>query len=105
MVLEIAAEFGLVGLALFTAWVVLAIRGAVTSPVLAALLAATLLYTLFSGSIASNAEFWIFSAMAVAAGARPVARSVGDFGSDEALPASGISPGPAAGGVPTGSPG
>ncbi len=72
MLLEIAAEFGLVGIGLFGAWLVLAIRGTVTSPVLAALLAASLAYTLFSGSIASNAEFWIVSAIGVARAALPV---------------------------------
>ncbi len=63
---EIGAELGAVGLLAIVVWFVLALRGAAGSPLLVALVVATGVFSLFSGSIASNAEFWIFSALAVA---------------------------------------
>jgi O-antigen ligase len=66
IVLEIAAEMGIVGLACLLGWVVLAFRGAARSPLLLALLVASGTFALFSGSMAGNAEFWLFSGLAVA---------------------------------------
>jgi O-antigen ligase len=65
LVAEIGSELGLVGLLALAAWVVLALRGAAGSPILVALLVATAVFSLFSGSVASNAEFWLVSALAV----------------------------------------
>ena len=47
-------------------WLAFAVRGAAGSPILMALVVSTALFTLFSGSLASNAEFWLCSAFAVA---------------------------------------
>lgn len=66
LVVEIAAELGLLGLLAYAAWLALALRGAMSSPLLTALVVATTFYSLFSGSLASNVEFWLFSALAVA---------------------------------------
>jgi O-antigen ligase len=66
LVAEIGSELGLVGLLALAAWFVLALRGAAGSPILVALLIATAVFGLFSGSVASNAEFWLVSALAVA---------------------------------------
>lgn len=66
LVFEIAAELGLLGILLVVPWVVFAVRGALGSPILTALLVSTAIFTLFSGSLASNAEFWLCSAFAVA---------------------------------------
>jgi len=66
LVFEIAAELGLLGILLLVPWVAFAVRGAAGSPILMALLVATAIFSLFSGSIASNAEFWLCSAFAVA---------------------------------------
>ncbi|HTC85674.1 MAG TPA: O-antigen ligase family protein [Candidatus Acidoferrum sp.] len=71
---EILSELGIVGLLAFVPWTVLAIRGAAGSPLLVALVATTGTYFLFSGSLASNVEFFLFSAVAVArlpVGTRP----------------------------------
>ena len=73
LVAEVAAELGVVGLAMLLSWAALAVRGAAGSPLLGALLAATGVYALFSGSVASNAEFWMISALAVASTARRAA--------------------------------
>ena len=66
MVAEILSELGLVGFFVFVSWFVLALRGAARSPITVALLAASSVYFLFSGSLASNVEFWLFSGLAVA---------------------------------------
>ena len=63
---EIVSELGLVGLFIFIPWLVLAVRGAAGSPITMALVCATSVYFLFSGSLASNVEFFLFSALAVA---------------------------------------
>ena len=67
LVAEIAVELGSIGLLAMLAWFGLALRGAARSPVLVALVVATAVYSLFSGNLAGNAEFWMFSALAVAA--------------------------------------
>ena len=64
LVIEVAAELGMVGLVLLGLWAALAFRGALGSPLLVALLVATCVFALFSGSLASNAEFWMVSALA-----------------------------------------
>ncbi len=66
LVAEVTSELGLVGLLALGAWVVVALRGALSSPILLALVVATGLFSLFSGSIASNTEFWLFTALAAA---------------------------------------
>lgn len=63
---EIAAELGVLGILLVVPWVLFAIRGAAGSPMLMALLVSSGIFTLFSGSLASNVEFWLCSAFAVA---------------------------------------
>ena len=63
---EIAAELGVLGVLLVIPWVFFAIRGAAGSPMLMALVVSTGIFTLFSGSLASNVEFWLCSAFAVA---------------------------------------
>jgi O-antigen ligase len=78
LVAEIAAELGLIGLLSLLAWVLMALRGAARSPLLVALVVATGVFSLFSGSLASNSEFWMFTGLAVASfpvrGAARVAR-------------------------------
>ena len=85
LVAEIASELGVLGLAAVASWLVLALRGAAGSPLLVALLVASAVYTLGSGSMASNTEFWVISAVAAArlpvraaadAGLRPTASLV-----------------------------
>ena len=66
IVAEIAGELGVAGLALLFAWFLLALRAAARSPLLMSLVVATAAFSLFSGSIAGNAEFWIFTGIAVA---------------------------------------
>jgi O-antigen ligase len=66
LVFELAAELGILGLAIVVPWLAIAVRGAAGSPILMALVVATALFSLFSGSLASNAEFWLCSAFAVA---------------------------------------
>jgi O-antigen ligase len=66
MLAEILSELGIVGMLIFIPWVILAIRGAMGSPILMALVATTSVYLLFSGSLASNVEFFMFTALAVA---------------------------------------
>ena len=66
MLFEIAAELGILGVLIVVPWVVFAVLGAAGSPILMALVVATGLFTLFSGSLASNVEFWLCSAFAVA---------------------------------------
>jgi O-antigen ligase len=63
---EIGVELGMLGLLALLAWWLLALRGAVGSPLLVALLVATSVFSLFSGSLASNEAFWLFSGLAVA---------------------------------------
>jgi hypothetical protein len=66
LVFEIAAELGVLGILLVVPWLAFAVRGAAGSPILMALVVSTALFSLFSGSLASNAEFWLSSAFAVA---------------------------------------
>jgi hypothetical protein len=66
MVAEVAAELGMAGLVLLLAWFALVLRAASGSPVLVALVVATGTFSLFSGNVGSNSEFWIFSALALA---------------------------------------
>lgn len=66
MLAEILSELGIVGMLIFIPWIALAIRGAAGSPLLMALVAATSVYLLFSGSLASNVEFFLFTGLAVA---------------------------------------
>ncbi len=66
IVAEFGSELGIIGLALLVGWLILAVRGALGSPLLLALVGATAVFALFSGSLAGNLEFWMFSAAAVA---------------------------------------
>ena len=65
MIAEIAVELGVIGIVLFLMWFGLALRGAARSPLLVALVVASAVFSLFSGSLAGNAEFWMLSAFAV----------------------------------------
>jgi O-antigen ligase len=76
IVAEIAAELGSFGLLALTCWLGLALRGAAGSPILVALVVGTGTFSLFSGSVAGNGEFWMFSALAVAM--IPLRRSADD---------------------------
>lgn len=66
MVAEVAAELGMAGLVLLLAWFALVLRAASGSPVLVALVVAAGTFSLFSGNVGSNSEFWIFAALALA---------------------------------------
>jgi O-antigen ligase len=66
LVAEVGSELGGIGLIVLAVWTAVALRGAARSPVLVALLVATAVYALFSGSVASNGEFWMISALCVA---------------------------------------
>ena len=66
LVVEIGTELGILGLAAYGAWLLVALVGASRSPLVMALVVATALFSLFSGSLASNVEFWLFTAIAVA---------------------------------------
>lgn len=96
MVVEIAAELGVLGLLAYALWLGLALRAALRSPLLTALLVATTFYSLFSGSLASNVEFWLVSALAIAmvpisrrsSQSSPLERSTHETGLDAAAPAS-----------------
>jgi hypothetical protein len=66
LLLEVGVELGLLGLVALLAWVGLALIGASRRPMIMGLVVGTAGFALFSGSIASNAEFWLFSALAVA---------------------------------------
>jgi O-antigen ligase len=70
---EVAVELGVVGLLVLGVWGLMALRGAAGSPLLVGLVVGSGAYTLFSGSLASQSEFWMFSALAVAAGGIPTA--------------------------------
>ena len=59
-------ELGIVGLLSLGAWTLLGLIGATRSPLAMGLMVGTGAFTLFSGSLASQAEFWMFSALAVA---------------------------------------
>jgi O-antigen ligase len=67
MIAEVAAETGLIGLAALTSWIVLAVIGASRSPLVMGLLVASATGAFFSGHIGSQTEFWMFSALGVAA--------------------------------------
>jgi hypothetical protein len=62
---EIGSELGLVGILILVAWFALAVRGAARSPLLVGLVVATATFSLFSGNVASDSEFWIFTSLAV----------------------------------------
>ncbi len=66
MLVEATMELGVAGTGLLVLWTSMAIVGALRSPLLIALVVATATYSLFSGSLATNVEFWIVSALAVA---------------------------------------
>jgi hypothetical protein len=66
LLLEVAAELGLLGSFALVVWSGLALMGASRRPMMMGLVVGTAMFALFSGSIASNAEFWMFSALAVA---------------------------------------
>ncbi len=66
VIAETASELGTIGVLLLLAWVILALRGAARSPIMVSLVVATIVFSLFSGNIPGNAEFWLFSALAVA---------------------------------------
>jgi hypothetical protein len=68
LVAEIAVELGMVGLLALGVWVFMAPRAAASSPLLLGLVVGTGAFALFSGSLGSQTEFWLFSALAVAAG-------------------------------------
>lgn len=83
LVAEVASELGLVGIMVLVVWLAMALRGAARSPILVALVIATGTFTLFSGDLAGNGEFWMFSALAVAMlpiGGRGAKRGVGAVG-------------------------
>ena len=64
-------------------WLAMALRGAARSPILVALLVGTGTFAMFSGDLAGNGEFWMFSALAVAMlpiGGRGAKRGVGAVG-------------------------
>ena len=63
---EVMTELGIVGVALLLVWGVMALRGALGSPMLVAVVVTTGTLTLFTGSVASQEAFWLFSALAVA---------------------------------------
>jgi O-antigen ligase len=65
LIAETAVELGLVGMLLLGAWIALALRGGMWSPMLMATVVSTGVFALFSGSLASNPEFWLLSAVAV----------------------------------------
>ena len=66
LVAEVASELGSLGILILLVWVGMALRGAARSPILVALVIATGTFTLFSGDLAGNGEFWMFSTLAVA---------------------------------------
>jgi O-antigen ligase len=66
LVAEVASELGSLGMLVLLVWFGMALRGAARSPILVALVIATGTFTLFSGDLAGNGEFWMFSALAVA---------------------------------------
>jgi hypothetical protein len=66
LIAEIAVELGSIGILALLAWLGLALRGAARSPLLVALVVATATYSLFSGNVAGNTEFWMFSGLAAA---------------------------------------
>ena len=66
LIAEVGSELGVIGVLALAAWFGLALRGAARSPLLVALVVGTTAFSLFSGSLASNGEFWMFSALAVA---------------------------------------
>jgi hypothetical protein len=76
-VLEVAVELGLLGIIGLGAWIVLALVGASRSPLVMGLVVGTFAFTLFSGSIASQAEFWMLSAVGVALAPAVLARRRG----------------------------
>ncbi len=66
LVAEVALELGFAGLLLLLAWFTLALRAAAGSPLLVALVVATGVFSLFSGHLGANTEFWLFTALALA---------------------------------------
>jgi O-antigen ligase len=66
LIVEIAVELGVAGLLLFLVWLGLALYGAIGSPLLVALVVGTFVFSLFSGNLPGNAEFWLSTGFAVA---------------------------------------
>jgi O-antigen ligase len=66
LVAEVAVELGYVGLVLLLLWTALALRSAAGSGVMMAIVVGTLAFSLFSGHIGSNTEFWVCTALAIA---------------------------------------
>jgi O-antigen ligase len=66
MFAEIGSELGIAGVLLLLAWIGVAVRGALGSPLVLALVIGTTVFALFSGSIAGNAEFWICTGVGAA---------------------------------------
>ncbi len=67
LVAEVASELGLLGLLALGAWILVVLRATIRSALFTALIATTFVFAMVSGSIAGNAEFWFFSALAVVA--------------------------------------
>jgi branched-subunit amino acid transport protein AzlD len=65
LVAEVASELGLLGLLALAAWILVVLRASIRSALFTALIVTTFVFSMFSGSIAGNAEFWFFSALAV----------------------------------------
>lgn len=63
---EVGLELGFAGLAVLIWWVAVSLRAAAGSPPMVALVVATSAFALFSGSLGSSTEFWLFSMLAVA---------------------------------------
>lgn len=74
LVAEVAGELGLLGLLALGAWILVALRASFRSALFTALIVSTFVFSMFSGNIAGNAEFWFFSALAV--GALPMTGSL-----------------------------
>lgn len=92
LVAEVASELGLLGLLALGAWILVVLRASIRSALFTALTVTTFVFAMFSGSIAGDAEFWFFSALAV--GVVPMTGSRRES-SDTKETASGRSPEPA----------
>jgi O-antigen ligase len=65
LVAEIGSELGVLGIGAIAVWIVLALRGALRSPITASLVVATTVFALFSGDLSSNIEFFLFTGLGV----------------------------------------